>query len=927
MEVPGEKPKDPQRVIYHFPADDLRSIPERLKSLHASPDRPAGNGPTFDEWSAIDRAVREQSSRWRYDPRQLPTRVARALLSRGWSRERLAELVVPVTEAINQAPGDEAHTLRRHGAPVTACAVTPDGRLAVSASDDHSLVLWDLLGIREVRVLTGHSAPVKACAITPDGRVMVSGSVDGTLRLWDLRSGQCLRTLSGGDGGSAQGAPISTCAISRDGRLLIAGGADAVLRIWDVQRGVLVSVLPGHRKHLWCCAITPDGRFLASGSVDATVRVYDLQRGALAFARQSQAGPVWSLAATPDSRLLIAGTDDGTLRAWDLHSGQEAFVLPGHQGPVLCCAVDQSGAKLISGSEDSTLRLWDLRDRREAMSLFGHRAAVASCAVTPDGKWAVTGGRDSAVKIWDLVSWRELPCALTSDGGRVLAGWEREALALFDLRSGATVLSSRESHSAEIVECVAVPDSNYAMSRARNGEHKFWELEDPKDPKNPRLLRCIDTAKGPGDYIFLPAADVPGGETRVGSSTKTWHIEFNPVPWPEPPPPREIPLEPPLGPDPLRAPRSGELHGESGPVEAGLRGHDTKVIPRGSYPGGAPALITQTEGEGELLFAWVHLADLQIGDGEGVILDALQQDLAQQRGQSVPELDALFLTGDLLHSGEAGEAAELRRALSAMADAMGVSLGRVFLVPGNHDVDRRHHVDRSLRRLLQSLRAGNEDLDESLQDPWEKEQLLSRFHGLRGLLPALGFGEQVTPEQALTGWTLPLGERGGLAVRLLGLNTSLLSMDDEDRGKLRLSRAALARIGAEIPSGQKDELVIALSHHPLAGDWLSERRELAAFLRQRAQVHLSGHVHEAATDSARSGAGNQLLRVTAGRGPTGTGYSVAAVLRGAEGRARLRVWPRRYHVAQARFVSDSERLAPGATFSEHALPRLNLRRT
>ena len=79
--------------------------------------------------------------------------------------------------------------------------------------------------------------------------------------------------------------------------------------------------------------------------------------------------------------------------------------------------------------------------------------------------------------------------------------------------------------------------------------------------------------------------------------------------------------------------------------------------------------------------------------------------------------------------------------------------------------------------------------------------------------------------------------------------------------------------------------------------------------------------------TARSGAGNQLLRVTAGRGPTGTGYSVAAVLRGAEGRARLRVWPRRYHVAQARFVSDSERLAPGATFSEHALPRLNLRRT
>ena len=79
-------------------------------------------------------------------------------------------------------------------------AVTPDGRRAVSASEDKTLKVWDLESGRALRTLEGHSDWVNGVAVTPDGRRAVSASWDKTLKVWDLESGRALRTLEGHSG-------------------------------------------------------------------------------------------------------------------------------------------------------------------------------------------------------------------------------------------------------------------------------------------------------------------------------------------------------------------------------------------------------------------------------------------------------------------------------------------------------------------------------------------------------------------------------------------------------------------------------------------------------------------------------------------------------------------------------------------------------
>jgi hypothetical protein len=108
---------------------------------------------------------------------------------------------------------------------VNACAVTPDGRRAVSASNDRTLKIWDLESGRALVTLQGHADRVRACAVTPDGRRVVSASDDKTIKVWDLESGASILTHRASAGFTAVAATATT---------IIAG--DATGGVWVLDR-------------------------------------------------------------------------------------------------------------------------------------------------------------------------------------------------------------------------------------------------------------------------------------------------------------------------------------------------------------------------------------------------------------------------------------------------------------------------------------------------------------------------------------------------------------------------------------------------------------------------------------------------------------------------------------------------------------------
>ena len=110
-------------------------------------------------------ALLEQAAAWRGRP---------------WLRPRKATLTPP--------GGALIRTLAGHSGPVQAVAVTPDGRRAVSGSDDATLRLWDLESGRELACFTG-DGPMPCCAIAPDGVRLVAGDALGRLHLLEFIEG------------------------------------------------------------------------------------------------------------------------------------------------------------------------------------------------------------------------------------------------------------------------------------------------------------------------------------------------------------------------------------------------------------------------------------------------------------------------------------------------------------------------------------------------------------------------------------------------------------------------------------------------------------------------------------------------------------------------------------------------------------------
>ncbi|MGE3807474.1 MAG: c-type cytochrome domain-containing protein, partial [Gemmataceae bacterium] len=99
-----------------------------------------------------------------------------------------------------------------HKGHILAVVLSPDGKRALTASEDHTARLWDLETGREIRPFAGHTDEVLAVAFSPDGKRVLTGSADRTARLWDPASGRELRRFE------AHTERVSAVAFSPDGK-------------------------------------------------------------------------------------------------------------------------------------------------------------------------------------------------------------------------------------------------------------------------------------------------------------------------------------------------------------------------------------------------------------------------------------------------------------------------------------------------------------------------------------------------------------------------------------------------------------------------------------------------------------------------------------------------------------------------------------
>ncbi|GAB1541611.1 hypothetical protein NUACC21_42820 [Scytonema sp. NUACC21] len=285
-----------------------------------------------------------------------------------WLRPLVANLIQP-KRALRRI-------LTGHTNSVYAVVISPDGKQAVSASDDKTLKIWNLATGEVEKTLTGHKYCIRTVAITPDGKLVVSASLDKTLKVWDLVQAREIYTLRGHTNS------ITAIAITPDGKQVVSASQDNTLKVWNLLTGQAIYNLKGHNKSVTAVAI--------SASKDKTVRIWDLATGEEIYSLIGHNSLVYALTISPDGKQVISASWDKTLKVWNLITGKEIQTLTGHTGGVTAVAITPDGKQVVSTSLDKTLKIWNLATGNEICNLFGDSRFNCS-AITPDGLTIVAG--------------------------------------------------------------------------------------------------------------------------------------------------------------------------------------------------------------------------------------------------------------------------------------------------------------------------------------------------------------------------------------------------------------------------------------------------------------------------------------------------------------------------------------------------------
>jgi hypothetical protein len=236
----------------------------------------------------------------------------------------------------------------------------------------------------------------------------------------------------------------------------------------------------------------------------------------------------------------------------------------------------------------------------------------------------------------------------------------------------------------------------------------------------------------------------------------------------------------------------------------------------------------------------IHFRDGDLVDDDGNLLDYnFRERLIADARQTVGELggaSGVLICGDIANKGAGSEFGQASDWLQNLCAAIGVDPWLVWVVPGNHDIDRTKIDDRQLRLRAELRECDSADLNSTferiLADTVENESLVEPLYNYLEFATAFGcaFGSEPF-------WTERIVFASDGCLELRGINSALLC------GRGDNQETAPMVIGDRQATVEVAEGTIhyTLCHHPHT--WLRDGDHVDELFDQRVHVRVTGHLH------------------------------------------------------------------------------------
>ena len=295
---------------------------------------------------------------------------------------------LPHTQTMQPAGGAILRRLQGHSSMVNDLVIKAN--IAISASDDKTLIVWNWKTGEQIRTLYGHSLAISGVAI--QNEVAISASSDVTLIVWNWKTGEQIRTLYGHS--------LAIRSVVIQGDIAISASRDKTLIVWDWTTGQKLRELIGHSASVNNLAI--QGDYIISTSDDKSLIVWNWTTGQKI---RSLAGHLEGvLGITMSGDIAISTSDDKSLIVWNWTTGQKIRSLTGHSKAVIDVEIQSNFA--ISVSYDGTLIVWDWKKDDKFKNVTGHVDEI-SC-ITQQYDHIISASFDNTLIVWNWISGKQL---------------------------------------------------------------------------------------------------------------------------------------------------------------------------------------------------------------------------------------------------------------------------------------------------------------------------------------------------------------------------------------------------------------------------------------------------------------------------------------------------------------------------------------
>ena len=334
---------------------------------------------------------------------------------------------------------------------------------------------------------------VNCSAVSPDGKwvALVQSHNNGRLMIYNAATGALHKEIP------KPGNSPTNVAFTHDSKTVSVTTHNSAegLRSWNVDSGDELPRLKEIQSSAIALAYSPDGKWLALGHLQQAVSLYDLKERKLRHTFAGYQSSLRWLDFSADSSRLFAFDGVGNLGVLDTEQGKELRRIPAGPSQAFPVLIPEANAVLTSSA--NVVDLWNFETGEPVHPHDGHRSVVNHVAVSPDGRLAATFGQENTLRLWDLATAEQLhvrrrsmygpaTVAFTPDSQQLLWANSPISIEFLDVavlkkkeNAAATVRETRGSQFATFV--VSEDGKTLLANNSQSGGAQVWDLTQ-KDP-------------------------------------------------------------------------------------------------------------------------------------------------------------------------------------------------------------------------------------------------------------------------------------------------------------------------------------------------------------------------------------------------------------------------------------------------------------